>query len=420
MLLQLIVSSVQWQVDRKYSPSLFAIPHLLANSSAAEPSFKEDIDACKVAISSFALSERHIVVGCGTVSLDYLAKVASFPQPDEKIRAIDSQVQGGGNVGNALTAGARLGLKPRLISKVGNDASGNRIIAELEAAGVDTSYVVIADGGNSPFTYVIVDQEKNTRTCIHTPGQPLMEPNELSSSTITALLSGAKLVYFDGRLTDTALLIANEASQQKLPILVDAERKRDHLDELLTFANYIVASAKFPQAWTGSSSLASALLSMAIRLEKLTFLIVTLGSSGCVMLEKLDYGNSDHNEVMDVNLLLKSLQKEATQSNHRHPVVLSSKVGKLTLTSPGGGFTEKFVYGRLLLGMAESIPPEELVDTTGAGDAFIGAIIYSICVGLPPEKMLPLGAVVAGANCRALGARDGLPLRDDARVCAFL
>lgn len=34
------------------------------------------------------------------------------------------------------------------------------------------------------------------------------------------------------------------------------------------------------------------------------------------------------------------------------------------------------ISGRLLLGTAEVIPPEELIDTTGAGDAFIGAVLY--------------------------------------------
>lgn len=35
--------------------------------------------------------------------------------------------------------------------------------------------------------------------------------------------------------------------------------------------------------------------------------------------------------------------------------------------------------GRLFLGTAEKIPPSELIDTTGAGDAFIGAVIYGMC-----------------------------------------
>ena len=37
------------------------------------------------------------------------------------------------------------------------------------------------------------------------------------------------------------------------------------------------------------------------------------------------------------------------------------------------------VSGRLFLGTAEKIPPAELVDTTGAGDAFIGAVLYGMC-----------------------------------------
>lgn len=39
-----------------------------------------------------------------------------------------------------------------------------------------------------------------------------------------------------------------QASRKKIPILVDAEKKRDGLDNLLSFADYVVCSAKFPQA----------------------------------------------------------------------------------------------------------------------------------------------------------------------------
>lgn len=34
------------------------------------------------------------------------------------------------------------------------------------------------------------------------------------------------------------------------------------------------------------------------------------------------------------------------------------------------------VCGTLFVGTAEKIPPGELVDTTGAGDSFIGATLY--------------------------------------------
>lgn len=51
-------------------------------------------------------------------TVDFLATVDGYPKPDDKIRTTSSKVQGGGNAGNALTCAARLGLKPKLISKV--------------------------------------------------------------------------------------------------------------------------------------------------------------------------------------------------------------------------------------------------------------------------------------------------------------
>jgi len=60
-----------------------------------------------------------------------------------------------------------LGLNPRIISKVANDAPGRGILAELEADGVDTSYIVVSETGNSPFTYVIVDTQMFLKQGIH-------------------------------------------------------------------------------------------------------------------------------------------------------------------------------------------------------------------------------------------------------------
>ncbi|ONK79571.1 uncharacterized protein A4U43_C01F7730 [Asparagus officinalis] len=62
--------------------------------------------------------ENPIVLGCGAAAADYLATVAGFPKVDDKIRSTNSGVEGGGNVGNALTCAARLGLRPRIISKM--------------------------------------------------------------------------------------------------------------------------------------------------------------------------------------------------------------------------------------------------------------------------------------------------------------
>lgn len=350
-----------------------------------------------------------VVLGCGAVGADYLATVASFPNPDDKIRSLALKVQGGGNAGNALTGAARLGLSPRIISKVSNDALGRNILKELQDDGVDTSYMTVAEEGNSPFTYIIVDNQTKTRTCIHTPGYPPMIPEELTKENLFAALHGVDMVYFDVRLHETALLVAEEASQRKIPILIDAEKKRDGLDELLNFASYVVCSANFPQAWTGASSTPVALVHMLLRLPNIKFVIVTRGEKGCLMLER-SMTDASETEETDVEDLLESLEKKV-DLNSILPKCTASK-SNLRISADGVGS----ISGRLLLGTAESIPSEDLIDTTGAGDAFIGAVLYGLCTGMPVEKMLPFAAQVAACGCRALGARAGLPHLTDPRL----
>lgn len=69
----------------------------------------------------------------------------------------------------ALLRASRLGLDACLATKVGSDANGNLILRGMQEEGVDVSRVVVSDATPSAFTYVIVDREGFTRTCLHTP-----------------------------------------------------------------------------------------------------------------------------------------------------------------------------------------------------------------------------------------------------------
>ncbi|XP_037467672.1 sulfofructose kinase-like [Triticum dicoccoides] len=389
--------------------TLLHIPPLPINPPSSPPPRRRRCPPPMAAFASAPQQSKPLVLGCGAVSVDYLATVASFPNPDDKIRSLALKVEGGGNAGNALTGAARLGLSPRIISKASNDALGKNILKELQDDGVDTSYMTIADEGNSPFTYIIVDNQTKTRTCIHTPGYPPMKPEELTKENLLAALHGVDMVYFDVRLHETALLVAEEASQRKIPILVDAEKKREGLDDLLNFASYVVCSAKFPQAWTGASSTPVALVHMLLRLPNLKFVIVTRGEKGCLMLER-SMTDASETEETDVEDLLESLEQKVDLSSSMAKCVASKS--NLRISADGVGS----MSGRLLLGTAEAIPSEELIDTTGAGDAFIGAVLYGLCTGMPVEKMLPFAAQVAACGCRALGARTGLPHLTDPRL----
>ncbi|PKI76833.1 hypothetical protein CRG98_002819 [Punica granatum] len=343
------------------------------------------------------LPKQRIIVGFGGTCLDYLAVVANFPKPDDKCRSRSMKMQGGGDAANTLTCAARLDLNPRLISKIADDMPGSSILRELEADGVDTSFLVW------PINYVV---SRNTRTCIFTPGHPPLQPDDLSPSNLEDAMRGASVVYFDGRLTYTAAFVAREAARRNIPILLDAEKKREGLYDILVLARYAVCAAKFPQAWTEAPTIGSALVSMLLRLPKFSYLTGILWWN-------LYLAEQPPTEEVDVDSLLRSLEQRK-DNTVTAPICISSEV--VSMRAEGIGT----VHGKLFLGTAEKIPPSELIDTTGAGDAFIGAVLYGLCAEMPPEKMLPFAAKVAASCCRALGARTGLPQRTDLCLAPFL
>ena len=56
--------------------------------------------------------------------------------------------------------------------------------------------------------------------------------------------------------------------------------------------------------------------------------------------------------------------------------------------------------------------PIEVVDTTGAGDAFHGGFIYGLLQEWEVEETIRFASAVAALNCRQLGGRTGLPTRE--------
>ena len=204
-----------------------------------------------------------------------------------------------------------------------------------------------------------------------------------------------------------------QADLMKIPILVDAEpeRTKTELGHLLDLSSYIVCSGKFPEKWTSISCIPSALLEILVQYPRARFVIATLGENGCMMLERIE--DDSGIDAVDIGNVAESLRLKVHKDDNL-PTCVSSKF--MRLSGRGHGT----IHGRLLIGTAEKIPAPELVDTTGCGDAFIGAVLYGLCTEMAPEKMLPFACQVAGIKCRAIGARTDLPWRSDARLSKYL
>ncbi|EAZ08063.1 hypothetical protein OsI_30328 [Oryza sativa Indica Group] len=149
---------------------------------------------------------------------------------------------------------------------------------------------------------------------------------------------------------------------------------------------------------------------------ELAVAVVTFGLEPPLHRRANSAADASEAEEIDVESLLESLEKKEVLSSSM-PKCIASK-SNLRISADGIGS----ISGRLLLGTAEIIPSEELIDTTGAGDAFIGAVLYAFVSGpskFGSVKSVVVNLAVAACGCRGLGARTALPHRTDPRLVAY-
>lgn len=104
------------------------------------------------------------VVVLGSTNVDQFLTVERYAKPGETLHVEEAQkAYGGGKGANRAIATARLGAETTFISKVGTEGIADFMFKDFEAAGIDTSYVVETEQAQTGQAFITVDaQGQNT------------------------------------------------------------------------------------------------------------------------------------------------------------------------------------------------------------------------------------------------------------------
>ncbi len=286
------------------------------------------------------------VAGLGLNSIDLVGVVTGYPASNTKQRLQRFARLPGGQIATAMAVCGRLGWRARYVGRFGSDDLGALARASLEQEGVDVSAARIIEDATNQFAMVIVDARSGERTVLWDRHPRLsMRPSDVPLDAVTS----GRLLVVDCHETAAAAEAARAARAAGVPTIVDVERVRPGITDLLEHIDAIIAAEAFPPAVTGYDQPGRALEAMA-REFNAPLVCVTLGERGSLAL--------------------------CAGREIRTP-----------------GFTV------------------DCVDSTGAGDAFRGGFAAG-CLAAPDgelEDALRYANAVAALNCRALGARGGMP-----------
>lgn len=294
------------------------------------------------------------VVGIGSCGIDYFAIVPRLLGPEEKINAERMEVHAGGVTGNNLTQVARLGAKAGWLGLIGDDESGRLITRAFAEDGLDLSGIEVIKGEKSTFTWIPVDAQGER--CIY------MFPN------VNGKLSAEQVrTRFAPHIT-RAKHFHTEASQ--LPLAPVREGMRIAREsEVRVIFDLDVAPSYFAQARLGSEEDLVETLRLVDVLKP------------CKAAAREITGESDY-EKMAAKLL-----------------ALGPKIVAVTMGAEGSLIGAE--------GKKEHVPAfqVQVVDSTGAGDAFMGGLSFGLLQGWEYRQVGLFANACAAICCTKVGAR---------------
>jgi sugar/nucleoside kinase (ribokinase family) len=208
--------------------------------------------------------------------VDNLIIVPAFPEKNTKSPLNDVVVTGGGQIANAFSFLARVGLKVKYLGKFGDDANGFFSAKTLETEGVDISDAVFETDCTNQFAYIIVDESAGERTIMwHRHPKLNFNPGDFTKEAVTS----GKILHLDGHEVPFSIQAAKWAREENIPVLVDAERLKEGTPELLHLADVLIADEHFCKLLCPGMDYDQILHIMQERFNP-RFCAVTLGEKG--------------------------------------------------------------------------------------------------------------------------------------------
>ncbi len=298
----------------------------------------------------------------GSFMTDLMSRSPRLPSPGETVMGGPFKMGPGGKGTNQAVTAARLGAEVNIVASLGNDEFGNMAYDTLSKEGIGVGFVKQVDGVSTGAALIIVDDSGGENMIVVAPGSnSFLGVDDVERAREVIESSDCVVMQLEIPLPTVEYCAALAHGAGARVVLDPAPAPNKPLgDELLHFVDVLTPNENEASLISGIevTDLASAEQAARSLVNRgCGTVIITMGSSGVLAF--------DGNEVLHVP-----------------------------------AFNVK------------------AVDTTGAGDAFNGALAVSLTEAKDLHEACVFASAVAGISVTRIGTSVAIPHREE--VCEFL
>jgi ribokinase len=307
-------------------------------------------------VATETAARRPRVAVVGSLNMDLVVRAPRLPHPGETLAGSAFAQVAGGKGGNQAVAAARLGAQVAMIGCVGADANGELLRAGLAAEGIDCGVIATAPGAPTGVALIVVDDASQNAIVIVAGSNAQVTPATIAADE--AVLAQADVVVCQLETPPEAVHAALAAAKRlgKTTILNPAPATGPLPAAWLPLIDYLVPNELEAATLTGlpcGTPDEAARAAEALRRQGARNVLVTLGSQGvCALLN------------------------DAAPSHCPAPRV-------------------------------------NAVDTTAAGDTFIGGLAAQLAAGVAAPQAVQFALRAASISVTRAGAQPSIPRFDE-------
>lgn len=295
---------------------------------------------------------KHHVVVIGSLNYDILVQQDRLPDIGETFTGNELMLMPGGKGANQAVQCAKLGLDVTMVGCVGNDIYGNELIKSLDENHVRVTNIT-QRGKTSGIGIVQILQSGDYCSTIIKGANYLIAESDIQD----ALFTDRPLVILQSEIPDGVVERAiSLARHHHCKILLNNAPARDISAQALSQVDFLVVNETEASFMSNMSvtSVKDALACAADLHQKVNGqVIITLGEKGAVL--------------------------SGEQGAQHYPAVFCPDV----------------------------------VDTTGAGDSFIGGIAYCLVNAISLSEAIPFAAEISSCSIQKYGGQSSFPMLPD-------
>lgn len=300
------------------------------------------------------------VIIFGSMNTDLCYQLDAFPRAGETISARSFNVLNGGKGANQAISAARCGAKTVMVGAVGLDDYGQAHIDALSQEHIDTNNIQRVDAPTGTAN-IYIDKHGQNNIVLNAGANALCQATQLEHCEINA--DDVVVAQMEVPHNEIIAALAHAKSQGATTILNLAPAPANFPEKLFADVDYLIAN-------------------------ELEALAVYNHISPAQQHEVAPYT---------------AQAKHISETLQCHCIITRGEKGAYAQLCEGGTHNAR----------AMPILAEALIDTTGAGDSFTGALAAALSLHQPFELALKFAAYAGSLACMKLGAQTALPSAAD-------